>query len=63
MLSTKYDECGICRSELYGRDLYIECNNNHSYHSCCLLQWFKSCNNFKCPLCMTEMDIIKGLNM
>ena len=52
----KYEECNICKCDLIKGNEILLCSNNHNYHKNCIISWFKTCKNTKCPLCMTYFN-------
>ena len=45
-LNIKENLCGICFCKCIS---ITSCN--HSFHEKCLVDWFKTCKNTKCPVC------------
>ena len=59
VLENDYQEiCVICQDVLDNGEEQIyrlpECS--HGYHTNCIMTWFKTCHNTKCPLCMTYFN-------
>jgi hypothetical protein len=48
------DLCSICRMEFDENKTKLK-KCNHSFHNDCILSWFKSINNYTCPLCRAEI--------
>jgi ankyrin repeat protein len=55
-------ECGICRTDFGGHDVYIECPYQHCYHSVCLFMWFRKGRTDRCPFCSQKVDVMRGLS-
>lgn len=52
------DTCLICRMEFEENNELLKCSK-HYFHKECLIDWFKSCDNLKCPYCYKDFEFRK----
>ena len=47
--------CAICRDDLCQNTHTLECN--HTYHTNCIMNWFRTPEATKCPLCQAAPTV------
>ena len=51
-LENEQELCSICLSELKENEKLHILDCNHTFHTDCIIEWFRKSNNGKCPCCM-----------
>ena len=50
------EQCTVCQTELHGREDVHTLACGHTFHTNCIMQWFRSLQS-RCPLCNNESGV------